>query len=119
LKGDDRTRVIPVHVVSGRDRDPALLLMGAAAYLKKPVLPEDLNQVFDTIARFEPARPRRVLVVEDDPAARAGIRKLLGGVTCPSLPSQPGPCRKTSGDAWMPAPATTFPSPWTPIACWP
>jgi len=78
LKADERTRAIPVHIASGRDKDPALLLMGAAAYLHKPVSVEDLARIFDSVAHFAPGQPRRVLVVEDDPATQTGLKKLFG-----------------------------------------
>lgn len=77
LKNDQRTRVIPVHIVSASDRDPVLLQMGAAAYLKKPVQAEDLAQVFETLARFDPNRARQVLIVEDDPGTQAALSRLL------------------------------------------
>lgn len=77
LKADERTRNIPVHIASGRDKDPALLLMGAAAYLKKPVDAAQLAQVLESVAHFDPSRARRVLVVEDHLPTQTGLKKLL------------------------------------------
>ena len=43
LKGDDRTRAIPVVVVSGQhDVRASALAAGADAYIQKPVLPQQL-----------------------------------------------------------------------------
>lgn len=77
LKADPRTQSIPVHIASGRDKDPALLVMGAAAYLKKPVEAAQLTQVLESVAHFDPDRPRRVLVVEDHLPTQVGLKKLL------------------------------------------
>lgn len=78
LKHDARTRSIPVHIASGRDKDPHLMSLGAAGYLQKPMQEDDLGDIFASLAHFDPQRTRRVLVVEDDKGTQEGLKKLLG-----------------------------------------
>jgi signal transduction histidine kinase/CheY-like chemotaxis protein len=77
LKRDPRTRHIPVHVISVADETRAALEMGAVGYLRKPAAREEIKAALAKLeAKFERA-PRRLLVVEDDPAQRDAICDLL------------------------------------------
>jgi signal transduction histidine kinase/CheY-like chemotaxis protein len=77
LKRDSRTRHIPVHVISFTDETRAALEMGAVGYLLKPAPREQIKAALAKLeAKFERA-PRRLLVVEDDPAQRDAICDLL------------------------------------------
>ncbi len=78
LKADVRTRHIPVHVVSGHDYEKTALSLGAAGYMLKPVKREQLIEAFRQVETRLTEKPRRVLIVEDDPAQRDSLRLLLG-----------------------------------------
>ena len=78
LKHDERTRHIPVHVISV---DPARgrgLRMGAVSYLQKPVTKDAINDVLrQTVDLIE--RPvKSLLVIEDDAVQRQTICELIG-----------------------------------------
>jgi CheY-like chemotaxis protein len=78
LKTDVRTRHIPVHVVSGYDYEQAALSLGAVGYLLKPVQREQLVEAFRQFESRLTDKPRRVLIVEDDPGQRESLQLLLG-----------------------------------------
>jgi CheY-like chemotaxis protein len=80
LKHDPRTRHIPVHVVSAGDHSETALALGAVGHLLKPVDREDLVGVLRRLETRLDKGMRRVLVVEDDPVQRDGLRKLLGSL---------------------------------------
>ena len=78
LKSDIRTRHIPVHVISGHDHVKTALSLGAVGYMLKPVKREQLVEAFRRFETRLTERPRRVLIVEDDPAQRESLCLLLG-----------------------------------------
>ncbi len=78
LKTDVRTRHIPIHVVSGYDHEQTALSLGAVGYLLKPVQREQLVEAFRQFESRLTDKPRRVLIVEDDPVQRESLRLLLG-----------------------------------------
>lgn len=78
LKHSARTRHIPIHVVSAEDESQAAFEMGAIGYLRKPATTEVLRDALVKIEDKIAQKIRRVLVVEDDPAQRTGIKKLIG-----------------------------------------
>jgi len=74
LKGDPETANIPVVMVTMlQDRQMGYAL-GAADFLTKPV---DATKLRDVIARHAGSPGARVLVVEDDPASREMLARLL------------------------------------------
>lgn len=78
LKHDERTRHIPVHVISvepGRSRG---LRQGAVSYLQKPVSKEAINDILQQTVAFIERPVKNLLVVEDDPVQRETIRELIG-----------------------------------------
>ncbi len=80
LKRDHKTRHIPVHVVSVHDAPRDALdsqIMGAIGFLNKPVDSEDLEQAFEKIASINEKRVKDLLLVEDNPDLRTGIRRLV------------------------------------------
>ncbi|MBT3202171.1 MAG: response regulator, partial [Phycisphaerales bacterium] len=77
LKDDLKTRHIPVHVISGTEKEIKALDIGAVGFLKKPVSTEDLDEAFATIEHFAPDSMRSLLVVEDDPAVSSVIVSLV------------------------------------------
>ena len=77
LKRDVATRHIPVHVVSAEDLTHEALSQGAMSYLVKPVDRQALVRLITDPDGRAQAAPRRVLIVEDDPAQRDGLCALL------------------------------------------
>ena len=75
LKNEPGTASIPVVMVSMADDRDIGMALGAADYLQKPV---DREKLVATLRRFRGPRERRpVLVVEDDEATRAVIKRAL------------------------------------------
>jgi signal transduction histidine kinase/CheY-like chemotaxis protein len=76
LKRDERTRHVPVVIVSAVARQHKALALGADAYLVKPI---ERRTVMDTInglqARTHPSI--RVLAIDDDPMSRYLLRQCL------------------------------------------
>jgi CheY-like chemotaxis protein/signal transduction histidine kinase/CHASE3 domain sensor protein len=77
LKRDDKTRHIPIHVVSGADHTQTALSLGAVGYLVKPVKREELAQALQALEAQLTRTVRRILIVEDDPVQRDAVAKLL------------------------------------------
>jgi CheY-like chemotaxis protein len=77
LKRDASTRHIPVHVVSGEERSASALELGAIGHLVKPARRDELLEAIERLRARADERPRRVLVVEDDPALRSNLELLL------------------------------------------
>jgi PAS domain S-box-containing protein len=75
LKADSRTRDIPVIVLTVIDDRNLGFALGAADYMTKPVDRERLSEVLRRVR--EDGHEGPVLVVEDDPAAREMLRRLL------------------------------------------
>ena len=87
LKHDERTRHIPVHVVSANDYTHAALSLGAVGYMLKPVKREELVEAFQNFETRLSAKMRRVLIVEDDEVQRDAVTRLLASqdVECNSV----------------------------------
>lgn len=77
LKRDDRTRHIPIHVVSAADHAQTALSLGAVGYMMKPVQREDLAAVLQSLEAKLTRTMRRVLIVEDDAVQRDAVGRLL------------------------------------------
>ena len=78
LKHNERTRHIPVHVISiepGRNRG---LRLGAVSYLQKPVTKEAINNILQQTVDFIERPVKNLLVVEDDSVQRDSIKELIG-----------------------------------------
>jgi signal transduction histidine kinase/CheY-like chemotaxis protein len=77
LRQDPELAEIPVIMITIVDEHRRGIALGAAGYLTKPIDRERLRHV---IGRFRaPARPTRVLVVEDDAVQRERMRGWLEG----------------------------------------
>jgi signal transduction histidine kinase/DNA-binding response OmpR family regulator len=78
IKGDERTRDVPVILVSGGEDHELRVAAGAADYLVKPM---DEARLLVCLARLtgeaEDAVPRSLLVIDDDPAFRATVEHAL------------------------------------------
>ncbi len=78
LKAHPETRHIPVHVLSGLDRQREGLSLGALAYVQKPVSKEQLDHTFAEIEGFLDRKASRLLIVEDDERERQSLVELIG-----------------------------------------
>jgi signal transduction histidine kinase/CheY-like chemotaxis protein len=77
LRQDAELAEIPVIMVTILDEQRRGAALGAAGYLTKPIDRERLHRL---VGRFRaPARPTRVLLVEDDPVQRERVREWLEG----------------------------------------
>ena len=77
LKRDVSTRHIPVQIVT-LDEDRQLgLARGAFAFVAKPTSADGLNEALSRIKAFAQPRRKRLLVVDDQEAARQSITALL------------------------------------------
>lgn len=74
LKADAELADIPVIMATILDEKPLGLALGASDYLTKPV---DRDRLTSVVARFAGGRNARVLIVEDDEAARRTMRVFL------------------------------------------
>ncbi|KRE99976.1 histidine kinase [Frateuria sp. Soil773] len=77
LKSDPATRHIPVHFLSANDDAGRGRELGAVGFLTKPVSREAIDEAFERLLHFAAGRTRRLLVVDDDAAARRAVRALL------------------------------------------
>ncbi|HKQ69799.1 MAG TPA: response regulator, partial [Polyangiaceae bacterium] len=78
LKMNPRTRHIPVHVISVVEKEGRGTVVGAFAYLEKPVTKESLEGAFAHISTFLDRSARRLLIVEDDQVQAQEIASLVG-----------------------------------------
>ncbi len=77
LRQDSELAEIPVIMVTILDEQRRSVALGAAGYLTKPVDRERLHRL---VERYRaPARPTRLLLVEDDPVQRERVRSWLEG----------------------------------------
>ena len=80
LQANPNTRKIPVHIISAADLPRDARPVNVVGHLKKPLTPQALEQVFTTIEPHLAAQTKRLLIVEDDPIARATLTELLQGI---------------------------------------
>ncbi len=76
LKEDIRTRHIPVHMLSVEERAGESRRLGAIGHAVKPIDQEHLEAVFRKLEQIS-AKPRRVLVVDDDTTLRGKTVTLI------------------------------------------
>ena len=77
LKGDPRTRHLPVHVLSVGEYAQQALELGAVGFAVKPVRREQLESALLRLEERLDQKLRRVLVVEDVAAQRESVVALL------------------------------------------
>ncbi|MHB8815495.1 MAG: response regulator, partial [Steroidobacteraceae bacterium] len=78
LKRNPETRHIPVQLLTVEDERQYGLERGAFSFVTKTITTESLEDALDRLKTFTAAHPRRLLVVEDNPAERLSITELLG-----------------------------------------
>jgi CheY-like chemotaxis protein/signal transduction histidine kinase len=78
LKRNPETRHIPVQLLTVEDERQYGLERGAFSFVTKTITTESLEEALDRLKNFTAARPRRLLVVEDNAAERLSITELLG-----------------------------------------
>ncbi len=77
LKQNSLTRHIPVQIITlDEDRQHAMA-RGAFSFVSKPTTTEVVDKSLSRIKEYSQGRPRRLLLVEDDPTKQLSIRKLL------------------------------------------
>ncbi len=79
LKDNPATRHIPVHIMSGIDKDFDVYRRGALGFTAKPISQEDLDDAFMSLDRFVTHEVKSLLIVEDDDNLRRSVTKLLSG----------------------------------------
>jgi len=78
LKGNSKTRHIPIHMMSAEEETIDAFKKGAVGYLTKPINRDDLDMAFGRIKSILDREIKRLLVVEDDENLRVSIQKLIG-----------------------------------------
>ncbi|MGH8299654.1 MAG: response regulator, partial [Steroidobacteraceae bacterium] len=78
LKRNPETRHIPVQLLTVEEERQYGLERGAFSFVTKTVTTESLEEALERLKSFTAARPRRLLVVEDNAAERMSITELLG-----------------------------------------
>jgi HAMP domain-containing protein/signal transduction histidine kinase/CheY-like chemotaxis protein len=82
LRHDQKTRGIPVHVISGAEDIDILARKGASSISTKPVSSDELMKVFEDIHSKKLRVQRRVLVADTDPERRLSlVEAIRDGVT--------------------------------------
>ncbi len=79
LKQDAGTRHIPVQMLTMDEDRHHGLARGAFAFVTKPTSTEELNATLTRIRDYSRRRRKRLLLVEDSPAAQMSTRELLAG----------------------------------------
>jgi HAMP domain-containing protein/signal transduction histidine kinase/DNA-binding response OmpR family regulator len=77
LKQGASTRHIPVQIISLDEDRQHGLAHGAFAFMTKPTTPDAVAGALSRLKAFAKPRPRRLLLVEDNEAERAGVVALL------------------------------------------
>ena len=81
LKKNEKTRYIPVHIMSVEDSTDEAVSKGAIGFLNKPATLESLDTAFKKIESIFSKEVKELLVVEDDETLRAAIVKLINDNT--------------------------------------
>ena len=77
LKSYKELRHIPVQIISGHEKNPELMRMGALDFLQKPVDQEQIQQAIQGILNFSEKNPKDLLLVEDNAVHREALTELI------------------------------------------
>ncbi len=102
LKLDPELRHIPVQIISGYGVRNDGLRQGAMDFLKKPITREDFWAGLDRVENFISRKPKKLLIVEDDPQHNTAVKELIGNgdVNCYSAYSGKEGYSKLSSDEY-------------------
>lgn len=73
LKADERTKDIPVHIISGDTRAEELTRIGAQGYHQKPVGRQELNTLFASFISASVSSDHQQVIIFDDSTANAHL----------------------------------------------
>ncbi len=77
LKSFKDLRHIPVQIISGHEKNPELMRLGALDFLQKPVDQEQIQDAIQGILDFSEKNPKDLLIVEDDENHREALTDLI------------------------------------------
>ncbi|MCX6268944.1 MAG: response regulator, partial [Bacteroidetes bacterium] len=77
LKSLKDLRHIPVQIISGHEKNPELMRLGALNYLQKPVDQEQIQDAIQGILNFSEKNPKDLLIVEDNENHREALTALI------------------------------------------
>ncbi|MCG8527045.1 MAG: response regulator [Opitutales bacterium] len=77
LKENDKTRHIPIHMISADSHSIEALKKGAIGFLQKPVDSDQLTDSFSKIESFIEKGIKELLIVEDDKEAQESLTRLI------------------------------------------
>jgi CheY-like chemotaxis protein len=77
LKSLKDLRHIPVQIISGHEKNPELMRLGALDFLQKPVDQEQIQDAIQGILNFSEKNPKDLLIVEDDENHREALMALI------------------------------------------
>ncbi|MCX6303608.1 MAG: response regulator [Bacteroidetes bacterium] len=77
LKSFKDLRHIPVQIISGHEKNPELMRLGALDFLQKPVDQEQIQDAIQGILNFSEKNPKDLLIVEDDENHREALTALI------------------------------------------
>ena len=77
LKLHQKTRGVPVHVISGMDKETAAVHGTTIGFLEKPATEKEIKEVISKIEHFSAQGIRKILVVEDDKISQQAMIDLI------------------------------------------
>ncbi|OUS24413.1 hypothetical protein A9Q99_24710 [Gammaproteobacteria bacterium 45_16_T64] len=77
LKKSEKTKSIPVHVISGREDSDSILALGATDYLNKPANKNSIQALLKQIKHEATISAKRLLIIEDDPVQQKALNELF------------------------------------------
>ncbi|MFN6946371.1 MAG: response regulator, partial [Cytophagaceae bacterium] len=84
LDSHQELKNIPVHIMSGEDKDSITKHLGNINFLQKPVSIEQLQNVFQQIASIKKEPLQKILIIEDNAVQNLSIKELLNSRDIPS-----------------------------------
>lgn len=77
LKFHDNTSNIPVHVISGREKEDSSINNETISYLKKPAAKKDIDIVINKIGKIESKHMEKALIIDPNKDSQELISELL------------------------------------------
>ena len=77
LKSFKELRHIPVQIISGHEKNPDLMRMGALDFLQKPVDEDQIRLAIQGILNFSEKSPKDLLIVEDNVVHLEALTELI------------------------------------------